>query len=152
MDYNEAVILFHEKKFAKAIERFETLASESLEIKIDHFYGLDIRCFLLKSYYEEMQEADWERWEVLDEKCHALIRSLQAYIDRRKISERRKGIFHEFLILFRELLKVQNEPLPKPEKLAAWEGFAQKMGKIEFLSDRDWFLEKIVKGRTDSTP
>lgn len=152
LDYNHAVILFHEQKFEAAIELFETLASGSLEIKIDHFYGLDIRCFLLKSYFEEMQDADWKTWEVLDEKCHALVRSLQAYIDRRKISDRRKGIFHEFLVLFRELLKIQNEAMTKSEKRSAWEALAQKVEEIEFLSDRDWFLEKITKGRAVSAP
>lgn len=152
LDYNHAVILFHEQKFAAAIELFETLAAESLEIKIDHFYGLDIRCFLLKSYYEEMQDADWKTWEMLDEKCHALVRSLQAYIDRRRISERRKGIFHEFLALFKALLKVQNEPMTKTEKQSAWTELKENVMAVEFLSDRDWFLEKISRGQDQPAP
>ncbi len=151
-EYNHAVILFHEKRFSDSIERFERLMLESIEIKIDQFYGLDVRCFLLKCYFEEMQGADWKNWELLDEKCHALVRSLQAYIERRKISERRKHIFQEFLVLFRKLLRVQNEVLTKSEKQSAWIELKQNVMGIEFLSDRDWFLEKIIRGQNQSPP
>lgn len=151
-EYNHAVILFHEKRFMESIERFERLMLESIEIKIDQFYGLDVRCFLLKCYFEEMQGANWKNWESLDEKCHALVRSLQAYIERRKISERRKRIFQEFLVLFRKLLRIQNEAMTKSEKQSAWIELNQNVMEIEFLSDREWFLEKITKGQNESTP
>lgn len=90
--YNHTLILYAEQFLEKAAKELEDLSEQAGNLKLDLFYGLDIRVNLLKVYYDllETSKANHVLWDETDEKMVRLLESYRGYIERRKIPEYRR--------------------------------------------------------------
>jgi len=110
--YNHTLILHAERKLKAAMSELEALCAQTHNLKLDLFYGLDIRVNLLKVYYDLLKDpaTDPILWDETEEKMVRLMESFKGYIERKKISKSyydryemlRKLISSLYMISFRK--------------------------------------------------
>lgn len=99
--YNQAILFFHQKEYAKAERHFHTL----LEDFKDVFYGLNARGYLLQTYFETGNMMGLE----------SMAHSFRMFLKRNKeISEEKKRMYLKFINHLTQLVKI---PPRKHEKL-----------------------------------
>ncbi|MEM6271311.1 MAG: hypothetical protein AAF998_17890 [Bacteroidota bacterium] len=103
--YNHALLLYAENKLVEAARELEELCSQTGNLKLDLFYGLDMRSNLLKVYYDLLAAAEDNPvlWDQTDEKMERLLESYRGYIERRKLPEHRRASYDSFRDLIQEL-------------------------------------------------
>lgn len=96
--YNHARLLFAEEQFEEAARELEDLCGQTGNLKLDFYYGLDIRVLLLKVYFDLLAKEDINPgyWDETDEKMVRLLESYRGYIERKKIPESRQQYYESF--------------------------------------------------------
>lgn len=136
--YNHTLILYAEEQLEEAALELETLCAQTQNLKLDLFYGLDMRANLLKIYYDllEKTEANPLLWDETDEKMKRLLESLKGYIERKKIPNHRQQSYETFRKLIQslyiaafgndihsrdgELKALENEIKTSPDRVDVW--------------------------------
>lgn len=90
--YNHALLLFAEEKLDQAARELEKMCAQTHNLNLDLFYGLDMRGYLLRVYYDQLQayHAQPRRWDATDEKMQRLLEAYKGYIERRKLPARHR--------------------------------------------------------------
>lgn len=103
--YNHTLVLYAEEHLAKAAKELEGLCAQTNNLKLDLFYGLDMRANLLKVYYDllEKAEANPLLWDETDEKMIRLLESFKGYVERKKIPDHRRQHYESFRRLIQAL-------------------------------------------------
>lgn len=141
--YNHALLLYAEQHLQAAAQSLENLCAQTGNLKLDQFYGLDLRVHLLKVYYDLLQAEDTspEVWDATDEKMQRLLEAYKGYIERRKITEKRRATYVAFrklvLHLYQYTYGAEAPTLPQYHSL---EQLVQESGG----SVRPWFKTRLI--------
>lgn len=136
MNYNTAVLWFHQGRYPEAIQAFKEVIQWSAD---DIFYGLDARIYLWKSYFEHF---DALQAEEVDE-MFKLYDAFRLYIDRNaKISPLHQVQYRNFLRLFKHFMKCLEKPLGI-KRTQALRRFQNKLDEVKGVANKTWFALKV---------
>lgn len=139
--YNEAVLKLHERRFAEAIEEFTALSEATGAIRTDQYYGLDIRCHLLKGYFLYLGHSD-EAWEFADKKFTDLLHAFPEYLKRRNLTVLDRRRYQNYIDRFDDLFKSQYDTVEK-ERAPKLKELLKLIRSSLNLPDKAWFIEAI---------
>jgi len=124
-DYNLGVIAFYQKDYETAVDYL---------YKVDNIHpncDLSCRVIVVKSYYEIETE--------YNEATAQMFRSIEKYVSEHKLLHvNRKKAYKTFIRLLINLYRVRHH-----EGKMTLESIKNKLEKAEFISDKNWLLEKI---------
>lgn len=119
--YNHTLVLYAEQHLEKAAQELENLCSQTNNLKLDLFFGLDMRANLLKIYFDLLgkEETNPLLWDETDEKMIRLLESYKGYIERKKIQNHRRQSYDSFRNLIQALYYAvyRQDPGSKGEEL-----------------------------------
>lgn len=135
--YNQAVLAFYRKE-RKAITLFREVISH---LKGDIFYELDSRTYLLKAFYEHLDDLSAQE---LDE-MFKIFDSFRIFLDRNQvISSQHKQRYRSFLLEMKRFLKIL-EAAPHPSGEVRLQQIHRKVQATALLANKGWLLEKIAE-------
>lgn len=135
LQYNQAVILFHQSEFAQAIRAFRKLIQIP---NSDVFYGLDARIYLWKSYFEHRLEL---RPDELDD-MHRLYDSFRLYVDRStRISQQHQKQYRNLVRLFKKFIQILEQPDAK-KRIRKLQSLRDTL-ETEDVANITWFSKKV---------
>ena len=141
--YNEAYLLYYEQSYPEAEDILKEMAENPGKTKADHYYGLDIRCLLLKSYYTSLEFRDLKEWDQADQELQKMFRSFHGYIQRKEVANMSRVRFENFRKALEKLygLKYGNAELDskKIEREELWLEFKSSSN----LPDKGWFISQV---------
>lgn len=141
--YNEIFIAFHEGRHDVVREKAEAMIELSDTNKADQYYGLNLRCLLLKTYFNELGVLDLAAWDETEEKFRGLLRSFRGYIERKDISRMSKVRYENFRKAVQRLYHV-HYTLPDTEDFsAAKKELLQDFSSSSNLPDKGWFVAQV---------
>lgn len=143
--FTSATILFHEGEYLQTIKLVEGLLQNPGATKIDHFYGLSMRCLLLKTYFESLKILDLEQWDEIEEKLKGLLRAFQGYIERKGVSKMsqirhenfRKAVLRLYQFYYLHPIGNRYEVRKKEEELLL------EFKSSSNLPDKAWFISQV---------
>lgn len=136
--YNHALLLYAEERLEEAAWELEELCAQAGNLKLDQYYGLDIRAVLLKVYFDSLFRFrdDPRKWDETDEKMYRLLDAFEGYIERKKLPVSRKHAYARsrgliqsmYQLAFRgsaedpaaEIARLTEEILEGPKASDAW--------------------------------
>lgn len=144
LQYNTISLAFYEGKLEAVQKGIEPLLESPEATKVDVYYGLDLRCLLLKTYFLLLGELDIGAWDVVDERLRGLLRSFKAYIERKQIPPLAKIPHENFRKGIQRLLAFHY-----PQSLAPQEEREELL--LDFSSssnllDKGWFIKQVSDG------
>ncbi|MEM7036034.1 MAG: hypothetical protein AAF570_03570 [Bacteroidota bacterium] len=133
VEYNEAVLTFHQGQYGSAIQRFKDLIPN---LSRDVFYEVDARAYLWKSYFENLAHNTMEEMDEM----YKLYDAFRLFIDRNeKISALHKQHYRNFIREFKRFMEILNREPVSVEDLHRLK--AHVIG-ID-CTNKEWFLQKI---------
>jgi hypothetical protein len=147
LEYNEAVLYFYRAEYGTLIQKIEALIDSKGPIKTDQYYGLDMRCLLLKAYYEMLLLSDWDSFDSIDEKINSLLHAFPGYIARKNLPRIKQLRFDNFRKSIQRLYTVafvvpSSETIPKMKELL------MEFRSSSNLPDKAWFIQKASHGKS----
>lgn len=137
--YNEAVLEAQEKKYTVVIPKLEALVEMKGPIKADQFYGLGMRCALIKAYFEYLSVADMDVWDDVEQKLLNLLHAFPAYVSRKKLPKIKEIRFENFRKEMHRLHAVAyNTPLA--ERNPKMKELLRDFRSSSNLPDKGWFI------------
>ncbi len=147
--YNHTLVLYAEQHLVRAAQELEELCAQTNNLKLDLFFGLDMRGNLLKIYFDilEKEEANPLLWDETDEKMIRLLESFKGYIERKKIPDHRRQSYESFRRMIQSLYHVayRLDPSAEGEELRELETEilnSSDTGETWFKKRLDWVLAK----------
>ncbi len=141
--YNEIFIAFYEGRYNEVRKKAEAMMELSDTNKADQYYGLNLRCLLLKTYFSSLGELDLAAWDEAEEKFQGLLRSFRGYIERKDISRMSKVRFENFRKAVHRLYHV-HYALPETEDFSAVKKeLLQDFNSSSNLPDKGWFIAQV---------
>ena len=142
--YNNAFLLYAENNLVDAARELEILCGQTGNLKLDQFYGLDMRVHLLKVYFDLLNDTETNHllWDETDEKMVRLLESFKGYIERRKIPEKRRKNFESFRLLIQMAYAYAfGSNTLEPES------YQVLLSEIEnsSVSVKSWFVNRLVR-------
>ncbi len=140
--YNHALLMFAEKKLEKAAKELENLYGQVNNLKLDLFYGLDIRMLLLKAYFDLLDHPNTPPrvWDDTDEKMVRLLDACKGYIERRKIPENRRKKYDSSRRLIQAIYSVRFRSGGQRE-MEELQGLVRDFPKVI----DNWFRARLVQ-------
>lgn len=134
LTYNEAVLAFYRQEYPSAIDKLKQVISR---MKADIFYELDARTYLIKAYFEHLDQLSIEG---VDE-MYRMYDSFRMFIDRnQKISKEHKLRYGNFIREFRQFLKWREKEALHRDRIRE---LYRTVEGMEFMVNKSWFLEKL---------
>lgn len=141
--YNAAYLAAQQKRYQESRSMIEGMIDSSETNRADQYYGLALRCLLLKVYFALLAELDLAAWDEAEEKLAGLLRSFRGYIERREISRMSKVRFENFrkgilrlYQLFYALPETEDFETVRRELLNEFQHSTN-------LPDKGWFIAQI---------
>lgn len=143
--YNHTLLLYAEQHLEKAAKELEVLCEQAGNLKLDLFYGLDIRANLLKVYYDilETEKTNPFLWDETDEKMVRLLEAFRGYIERKKIPEYRREAYELLRRLIHDLyfLAFRQETSASEEELKELESRIKDNNNTMV----NWFVNRLER-------
>lgn len=141
--YNEVYISFHEGRYGEVQISLEALIEAQEAGKVDQYYGLDLRCLLLKTYYSSLSLLDLRAWDEAEEKLLGLLRSFRGYIDRKDISLMSKIRFENFRKAVHRLYQLYYALSESEDPEAGRRELLIDFNSSSNLPDKGWFISQV---------
>jgi hypothetical protein len=141
VEYTEAILEFSEKRYTEVIPKLEFLIESNRSIKTDQYYGLGMRCLLLKTYYEFLGVAGPQAWDLADEKLRSLLHAFPAYIARKNLPRTKQVRFDNFRNTMHRLYNLSYD-LPDQERSVKMKELLLDLRSSSNLPDKGWFIQK----------
>jgi len=131
--YNLGIIAFNQNKYEEVLEHF------MLVRKIDDTHDLNLRLVRIQSFYET--DNHYENY------TQQMTHSLKVYVnDNKKLSNRQKSAYHNFIIIFNKLYKFKDIPNKRTRSIkiqAALPKIKEAVLNFDLIRDKKWLLGKI---------
>ena len=143
--YNHTLVLYAEGHLERAAQELEELCVQTHNLKLDLFYGLDMRGNLLKIYFDLLENPETKPllWDETDEKMVRLLEAYKGYIERKKIPDHRREGYESYRKLIQALYfaAFRRDPQSKGEELQALE---EEIRNSPEMVDA-WFRKRLKK-------
>jgi hypothetical protein len=144
LEFTDAVLVFNERKFKEVIFKLETLIGSKGSIKADQFYGLDLRCLLLKAYYEFLGKANAQEWDEVDDKLRGLLHAFPSYIARKNLPRTTQLRFDNFRNAMNRIYTIAFDTGEK-QRVAKMKELLLDLRSSSNLPDKVWFIQKAME-------
>lgn len=141
--YNDICIAFYEGRFDYVRKAIEPLLEAPNATKTDMYYGLDLRCLLLKNYYRLLTIHDFTFWDTIEERLRGLLRSFRGYIIRKDISQMSKVRFENFRKALSRLYLLEFTQTSREEQAKGREKLLIEFRSSSNLPDKVWFIAQV---------
>lgn len=142
--YNHALILYAEEHLQQAAQELENLTAQTSNLQLDHYYGLDIRIYLLKIYFDQLAATTCppQTWDLTDEKMRRLLEAFKGYIQRKKIAAIRKTKYENFRLLM-QAMYAHTFGSTSFQKSKEVQKLKRMIEKKETNLNQQWFFDRL---------
>lgn len=145
LTYNDVCIRFYERQFETVRKRIEALLEAPEGTKTDIYYGLDLRCLLLKTYFQLLARVDLEAWDEIDDRLHGLLRAFRGYIERKQIPQMARVRFENFRKAIHRLYTLYYAQEGAHVDERSREELLLDFRSSSNLPDKGWFIAQVAE-------